>query len=484
MKARKFMKIGKLSERLEKHLAAHGVNVEISNFSDVGDEATIYDVKVKKGTRVSKIFERLPDIKAALGIEILHPFKESNKIYIFASKQAEAKNKLESILKSKKYHEAKLRMELPLALGYKPWRSMKIVDLAKLFGLLVASAPGYGKTVALQCLIISLIFARAVSELNLIIFDIGAFTLEMFDKLPHLSCPIVKDVETAIIVMELVADEVNRRLELNPIERENEPFLVIVFDEFVSTITDIKNNKQQNRFIEAASSVFRKGRKVKIYPVLATQDSTKKNNKVDISCITARIALRSATVHDSITAIGCKGAEKLTKPGEMLFKSPESIDPEYLQGAFMESEHITELVKAISERPTNNISKSPNKFVITEEQISQQIQTSLRGKFRDKKEVADIILWAIGQKNISTRKIQKQFRIGNRAADIMDTLREMGIVEDKFANLPRAITVESQEDIPENVITFLSQNGVTSEDISKAMTNHNDDFFSAYTEQE
>ena len=83
------------------------------------------------------------------------------------------------------------------------------------------------------------------------------------------------------------------------------------------------------------------------------------------------------------------------------------------------------------------------------------------------KELADIIVWALAQDEVSALKIKGQFTMGNRANDIIDNLVEMGIVSGKHANLPRSVLVNTITELSEDVVNFVTRHGYTTEQLSE-----------------
>jgi DNA segregation ATPase FtsK/SpoIIIE-like protein len=155
----------------------------------------------------------------------------------------------------------------------------------------------------------------------------------------------------------------------------------------------------------------------------------------------------------------------------MLFKEPDRPDSTRLQGAFMKPEGIKVLVQQLNARPQDE----GNKFEIDPDELQQcdtwvnegsSITTS-----RSNKELAHIILWVLVNEKVSTSRLKKAFPMGNRADDIMEKLRLIGIVTEKFSNQPRKVIPQSVDEVPADVMEFLAQNGVTAADVAEAIAN-------------
>jgi DNA segregation ATPase FtsK/SpoIIIE-like protein len=464
------MNTKKLIQKIEKHFFCHGVALALILLEVVGVcERFIFKLKLKPGTKENLIFDRARDIQTALQLPLFQVFKEGLSICLAVSGRPVAENSLWKMLTSLAFMTSK--MWLPIALGYDMRGGMRFADLGKMPHAMYAGSTRSGKSVGLQCLILSLIIKQAVSKVNLLLFDVGANTMELFAKVPHLSCPIVKDPETGIGAMLSLVDEMERRIGLDYDELRNLPAIVCIVDEYVSLISNIGDKKTSLKLANAVSNLLRRGRHAKIHMVLATQGPTIKNMKVDVGNITARMAYACAKYHNSIAILGESGAEKLPGKGAMLFKSGDYPEPIPLQGAYMFSDDIKQLVTRIASAP-HNLS---NKFVIPETDALQLphmtgllAEMSPRSNSEHKK-LSDIILWALGRENISANQIQQYFKMGNRAAGLVDRLFQMDIIADKFANQPRVVLPSSVEDVPDEVLAFLSANGIAAEDIAAAI---------------
>ncbi len=115
-----------------------------------------------------------------------------------------------------------------------------------------------------------------------------------------------------------------------------------------------------------------------------------------------------------------------------------------------------------------------NKFLIPELEIAelkiQSDEEEQRGSKRDE-EMVKIIMWVLGRDKISASQIMNRFSMGNRAYNIIDRLCEMGLVAEKFSNQQRKVLPKSVDDISEELMDFLSDHGVFSEEIKSAIDN-------------
>lgn len=466
------MKPEKIAKRVVMSYKKHGANIKVPSFEIVnGGERYILSIKLMPGTKESIITERAPDIQIAEQWPQFQPFKEGLEIRIAVSEYPVKENSLGKILQSHKFRKSE--MKIPLALGYDMRGEMRIVDLVKLIHAMYAGSTGSGKSIGLWCLILSIISLQEANCVNIILFDVGANALEVFSEIPHLSYPLVKDTETAIYVIQKLVAEMERRMALERCELLNEPALICVIDEYVSLISNIANRKTSQLLSGAISNLLRRGRQAKIHIVLATQDPTIKNMKVDIGNITARMAFACAKYHNSITMLGEGGAEKLPGKGAMLFKSSETPEPIYLQGAYMSPTEVAKFVAHIKSSHHN----CEGKFEIPRMQALDLVKFDADSSNEifplndDQQELTEVILWTLGRTNISMIQIMKKFRMGKRASKIVDTLSQMGIVGDSFVNQPRMVIPESIESVPNDVIKFILSQGISIDEIASVFAN-------------
>lgn len=464
------MNAKKLMQKIVRHYSCHGIHIKLILIAVVGNgERFIFHIKLKPGTKESMIFDRASDIRTALQLPLFQPFKDGLNICLAVSEKPFTQNSLWKMLTSQKFRESK--DWLPIALGYDMRCGMIFDDLGKMPHALYAGATCSGKSIGLVCLILSLIFKQPVSKVNLLLFDVGANTMEPFEGIPHLSHPIVKETMMGIHVISSLLDEMERRIELSHEELRKLPAVVCVIDEYVSLIANIQEKKLSHYLANSISNLLRRGRHAKIHMVLATQDPTIKNMKVDVGNITARMAFMCAKYNNSITVLGEGGAEKLPGKGSMLYKSNAHPNPIHLQGAYMSPDEVKRLVARIKSAD-HDVS---NKFLIPEivPQVLPQTSESLDDapiiESRKRNELVDIIMWVLERNTVSASQIRHQFSMGNRVNDIIDRLFEMEIVSGKDANKARKVLPQSVESIPAKATEILAKNGVSMDEIVAAL---------------
>lgn len=203
------MKTKKLVHKIEKHYAYHGAHIKLQVLSvENNGDRLVFRVCLKPGTKASLIFERASDIQMALQMQLFQPFRDGLNLCLAVSRNNATQNSLMKMLRSRMFCQS--RNWLPIAIGYSMRQEMIFADLAEMPHVMYAGSTNSGKSMGLICLISSLIVKQPVQNINLIIFDVGANSLEVFGDIPHLSHPIVKDYETGIYVIEKMVVEMER----------------------------------------------------------------------------------------------------------------------------------------------------------------------------------------------------------------------------------------------------------------------------------
>lgn len=438
-----------------------GVGIDIIGGKFISDlKRYIFCLALLPGTRVQKVFDYAEDVKATLKMHLFYPFWIGTSIYIAVSEFDVKENRLLKILRSTEFSNS--TMQIPIALGYDIMGGMYITDLAKQVHLLVVGPSGTGKSVALQCIVMSIIVKCPVNFVRLILFDIGANSLSVFENVKHLYHQVVKDIETGIVVLESLVAEMEKRIALGEHECRNLPFIVCMIDEFDDTIANI-GNKESKRFVTSINSMIRRGRKAKVILILASHDPKLKNvDKVNVNGIVPRIAFKCSKHNNSSTALGVTGAENLPGEGAMLFKSKDRSEPIMIQGSFVTNEEIVATLKNAPTDCDDIDMLEIKKAQIMEDNIFNDISID-----EGKKELADILFWVLGHTTISVLQIQKHFHIGKRATEIMDVLHGLNIVSDRFANQPREVKPVCIEELSTEMISLLEHYGYTTEHIRK-----------------
>lgn len=315
-----------LSEKIVKAFNKFNVNIEILDWKSYENRVR-YIVKLKGSTRQTDIFAHASDVQARLELPLFQVYKEKFTIYIVASDKDVAYPRLPKILNDSAYDELFDEMELPYIVGHSVLGQPVIVDLSTFPHLLLGGSTNSGKSVGLQALVTTLIRTKCPSEVNLLLIDVGAGNLIGFEGIPHLSCPVVRDYDTACNTLTALKAEMERRIKFEHTsagELKRFPRLVLVVDEFPALLMGTCNRKALKSLVDIISSLLQRGQHAEIHLALVAQNPTFNNMKVDLGNITARIAFKCARKNFSETILGESGAENLSGSGRLLLKSPQN----------------------------------------------------------------------------------------------------------------------------------------------------------------
>lgn len=397
---------------------------------------------------VSVRIQRIPG-KSSLGVEVPNNRKEIIKI--------------RDIIQSEKYLSSPSK--LTFALGKTIHGEVYVTDLSVMPHLLIAGATGSGKSVALNSLIASILYKASPDEVKLILIDPKRLEFSVYDGIPHLMCPVVKDPKKAEPILLDCINKMDERyqilghLKVRNIEQYNTqvhkllseqkdtltdeekeklkplPYIVVIIDELAELMMI---GAQEIEYCIARLAQL--ARAVGIHLVMATQrpstdviTGTIKNN---FSC---RIAFRVPAKVDSRIIIDTSGAEKLIGQGDMLFLPPNYPRLLRLHCAYISLPEITRLIKFVKEQ------RQPD----YDEEIIKVLKRPA-GKVEPKEEQKDPLfekavelVLITGQASASY--LQRKLKLGYaRAARIIDQMEQEGIVGPSEGSKPRDILVDPE----------------------------------------
>ena len=450
-----------IAKAIEKSYKGFKVRIKIIGVKTGLDSYSfIFQIKFLKGTRYKSIVKYAEDVKISVGFATLIPFEGPSGVCLVVSTRRSTENGLRNILHDPQFLDA--RMDIPMAIGYDILGGKRVVDLHRLVHLLVIGASGFGKSVALQCMVLSVISRCSIEQARLILFDVGANSLSQFEGVQHLFHPVVKDTDTGIAVLEALVAEMDSRMVLKKEEINALPYLICVIDEFDDMIASVEK-KVASKYINAINSIIRRGRKAKIILVLASHTPTVKTTQIAINGIMSRISFKCQNAKESYTALGETGAELLAASGEMMFKAKDGGKAVMLRGAYVTEEEIELLLEGMPKQDADiDMLEIREPGAIGDIHIGDSTNDN-----EAKKELADIIFWVLGYKTMSMVRICKEFNLDNRVADIMKTLESLHIVTEQFSKQPRKVIPTCIEELSSDTICLLEHYGYTTEHIRK-----------------
>lgn len=351
-------------EKIELTYSDFGVEVKIVN-SVIGPTVTQYQMQIiSKGVSVKQVIARQQDVALNLsssGVRI-GSLPDSNLIGIEVAKKKDDRLKVtfKEICEElrKKYTSMSLGMVVGKAIDNKPI----LIELRKMPHLLVAGTTGSGKSVFTNSLIMSVLMTKSPDEVQMILIDPKKIEFSDYDGIPHLRTPVIVEADKAMVALKWCVAEMDKRYGefakirgIKDIDQYNQkagyarmPYIVIIIDEFADLISHLGKNLE----IEVGRLV-QKARAVGIHLVLATQRPS-----VDVitgvlkANVPGRVGLKVAQSNDSRVILDENGAETLVGYGDLLLKDPTKNFVQRIQGVFVDSKDVAEVIDFIKYQDT------------------------------------------------------------------------------------------------------------------------------------
>ncbi|MFW6237941.1 MAG: DNA translocase FtsK [Halanaerobiales bacterium] len=445
------IKLNNKTQLLEKTLSSFGVEADVTQVSH-GPTITRYEVQPATGVKVSKIVNLADDIALALAapdvrIEAPIPGKAAIGIEVPHSKNVMVR--LREIITTPDFQN--MNSKLTIALGKGIEGQPIITDLSRMPHLLVAGATGSGKSVCMSSIITSILYKATPEEVKFILVDPKKVELNHFKGLPHLFSPVVTDPKKASNVLKLVVNEMEERYDLfsdsgtrniddynqKVSEEEQLPYIVVIIDE-LSDLMMVAANEVEDNICRLAQM----SRAAGIHLVIATQRPS-----VDVitglikANIPSRISFAVSSQTDSRTILDMGGAEKLLGKGDMLFNPVDAKKPQRLQGAFIDNNEIKKVVKFTKEQ----------KEAEFEVELDDMKEVNITKTDSEKDELYEEAVKLVVEYRASISMLQRRLHIGHsRAARLIDTMEEEGIVGPYAGSKPREVLI-SESELPEYI---------------------------------
>ena len=324
-----------------------------------------------------------------------------------------------------------------------------VADLDEMPHLLIAGTTGSGKTVCVNCSILSMLFRSTPNELKFLMIDPKMVELAPFNGLPHLLCPVVTDAKKAAVALNWVVSEMEERYRIlakvgaRNIDSYNEkqekiPYIVVIVDELADLMM-----VSRDQIESAITRLAQLSRAVGIHLILATQrPSVDVITGVIKANFPARISFKVASKVDSRTVLDINGADKLLGRGDLLFLRPGESKLIRAQGSLVSDKEIERVVDFI---------KSQAEPVFDEEILRERQGSALANGEKD--EFYDQAVRIIMESNqASVSILQRRLRLGyTRAARIIDAMEQEGVVGPFEGSKPRKILIDRDAWLRESV---------------------------------
>ena len=447
---------------IKRTLQNFGIDIEMGEVS-VGPSFTQYTLKPAEGIKLSRITSLQNDLALSLAA---HPLRIEAPIPGKALVGIEIPNNtktivgLGSLLSDEEFK--KENAPLLVSLGKDVSGNPAFAQLSKMPHLLIAGSTGSGKSIYIHSLIIALLYRHSPESLRFIMIDPKRVELSIYNDIPHMLAPVITDAKKTILTLKWACKEMEKRYEtllkagvrdINSYHKKSGdcnsmPYIVIIIDE----LADIMNTYPR----ELESSIVRlaqMSRAVGIHLIVSTQrPSVEVITGLIKANITTRIALQVASQIDSRTILDMSGAEKLIGKGDMLFLSSDASKPRRIQGAYISEKEVKRVVKYLVEE-YEDIDMTDIEVDAEDMRDAPRVQSSLEINLDETtdNEDEDEFYEEAREMVIKTGKasssyLQRKFKIGYaRAARLIDTLEERGVVGPQQGAKPRDVLIRDND---------------------------------------
>ncbi len=426
-----------------------------------GPVVTTFEFKPDPGVKYSRITSLVDDLCLGLKAESIRidriPGKSTVGIEVPNIRRQTIR--LREVIESSKFVDS--TSKLTLALGKTIDGSNYVADLTKMPHLLIAGATGAGKSVALNSILVSLLYKATPDEVKMILVDPKRLELGLYADIPHLLTPIVTDAKRASYSLRWAVSEMENRYKhlaafgVRNIDQYNHdicgtaphklategaealkplPYIVVVIDELADLMMVAARDVE-----ESITRLAQMARAVGIHLVLATQRPS-----VDVitglikANFPSRISFRVSSKVDSRTIIDSNGAEALLGQGDMLFLPPGTSRLVRVHGAYVDEKEVKRIC---DHARTQGKPAYDNKIVMSEKEAEGE---DMGGDLKRDEKYEDAVRIVIEMGRASTSVLQRRLRIGyGRAASIIDMMHREGIVGPEDGSKPRQVLVKA-----------------------------------------
>ncbi len=456
-----------LSRQVELKLADFGVQVDVVAVHP-GPVITRFELQPAAGVKSAQISNLAKDLARGLSVisvRVVEVIPGKPTIGLEIPNAVRQTVYLSEILQSEAYDRSS--SPLTLALGKSIAGRPMVADIARMPHLLVAGTTGSGKSVALNAMILSLLYKATPEQVRLIMVDPKMLELAVYDGVPHLLAPVVTDMKEAANALRWCVAEMERRYRLmasagvrnlsgfnrkvreaadagkpmlDPFwqpdlldapdtapELEPLPMIVVVIDEFADMMMIVGKKVE-----ELIARLAQKARASGIHLVLATQRPS-----VDVitglikANIPARIAFQVSSRIDSRTILDQMGADQLLGHGDMLYLPPGSSLPERIHGAFVDDHEVHAVVEYLKQfGEPNYLDDVLDDVQVTSDGMAIGATGLPEAANGEQDELYDqAVAFVTTSRRASISSVQRQLRIGyNRAARLVEEMEAAGVV--------------------------------------------------------
>jgi len=466
-----------LGELVISKLAEYNINDVTVESIQPGPVVIRLELKLPTGLKVNQVSNISKDLARSLAktsVRIVEVIEGRDTIGIEVPREDRQPVLLSEVLSSTVYDDSK--SPLTIALGKDISGSAVVADLSSMPHLLVAGTTGSGKSVAINAMLISILYKASPEQVRLILIDPKMLELSVYEDIPHLLAPVITDMREASSGLRWCVNEMERRYKLmahlgvrnlngfnkkvsdsialgelikDPTWKINEaaegeeaptleelPFIVLAVDELADLMMVVGKTAEQ-----LIARIAQKARAAGIHMLLATQRPS-----VDVitglikANISSRVAFQVASKMDSRVVLDQGGAEQLLGKGDMLYISPGTSLPQRVHGAFVSDDEVKRVADDWRQR-----GKAEYLEEVTKEEGAVAGMPGIASESEDgeKDELYDEAVAFVAQsRRASISAVQRRLRVGyNRAARIIETMEATGIVSPMATNGNREVLI-------------------------------------------
>jgi len=469
--------LNRLKDDLVETLSHYGVSAEVTEFYP-GPVITRFELQLAAGTKVSKVSNLAKDLARSLGVSslrVVEVITGKTTIGVEVPNEKRTRIAIRDVIESNVFQHS--RSPITLVLGKDIAGNPEVADLAKMPHLLVVGTTGSGKSVAVNAMLISILYKSTPEKVRLLLIDPKMLELSMYEDIPHLLTPVITDMKEAANGLRWCVAEMERRYQLmskvrvknlagfNDKIRQAEqngkpivdplfdpklslgtspellqplPYIVVVIDEFADMMMVVGKKVE-----ELIARIAQKARAAGIHLILATQRPS-----VDVitglikANIPSRIAFQVSTKIDSRTVIDQGGAEQLLGYGDMLYLPPGTAIPNRVHGAFVGDDEVQQVVDFIRSQGEPDYIEG-----VVEDTDSDAIPglEPLENSDNESDPLYDEAVSIVTEsRRASISYLQRRLKVGyNRAARMIEDMEKAGVVSAVQSNGSREVLVPS-----------------------------------------
>ena len=464
-----------MSSKVEEILADFNVTVSVIGFHP-GPVITRFELQPAAGVKVSRISSLSKDLARALlvtSVRIVEIIPGKSVVGLEIPNREREMVNLRELLEANSFTKAKSL--LTLAMGKDIAGIPIVADLGKMPHALVAGTTGSGKSVAINTMILSLLYKATPEQVRMIMIDPKMLELSVYEGIPHLLTPVVTDMKEASNALRWAVAEMERRYKLmskmgvrnlagfnqlindacsrgetirdpmfqiTPPLQEGEEFpilttlpsIVIIIDELADMMMIVGKKVE-----ELIARLAQKARAAGIHLILATQRPS-----VDVltglikANVPTRISFQVSSRIDSRTILDQGGAETLLGNGDMLFLPSGTSIPIRAHGAFVDDHEVHQVVEFLKQTaPANYLPEITQELSDSNDQFTSNhnINNAENDPLYD-----EAVMFVTDSRKASISSVQRRFKIGyNRAATIIENMEIAGIVSSAESNGSRIV---------------------------------------------